>query len=79
MKRRKISRSAGSEILRRKRSRYAVVVMTSSTVTWANGRGSTGEHRAKGRESTGELLLRLTETHPNTPPQHRDTHCHKNR
>lgn len=54
MKRRKISRSAGSEMLRRKRSRYAVVVMTSSTVTWANGRGSTGEHRANGRGSTGE-------------------------
>lgn len=33
IKRRKISRRAGSEILRRKRSRYAVVVMTSSTVT----------------------------------------------
>ena len=34
IKRRKISSSAGSEILRRKRSRYAVVVITSSTVTW---------------------------------------------
>lgn len=34
IKRRKISSNAGSEMLRRKRSRYAVVVMTSSTVTW---------------------------------------------
>lgn len=44
IKRRKISSSAGSEMLRRKRSRYAVVVMTSSTVTWDERQS---EHRGR--------------------------------
>lgn len=53
MKRRKICRRAGSEMLRRKRSRYAVVVMTSSTVTC----GQTTEQREHGEHPSGIQLL----------------------
>lgn len=66
MKRRKISRSAGSEMLRRKRSRYAVVVMTSSTVTWSQWESSTGNY-----------LLEAARDSPQHPTS-TQSHCHEN-
>ena len=63
MKRRKISSSAGSEMLRRKRSKYAVVVMTSSTVTC-------GQRQSEHRWASSWRCDRCLPGSP--PPRHSD-------